>query len=514
MKIKNIYILIGLFFACVGTLTAQQPLLNVGDAAPAISALKWVKGEPVTALEKGKVHVLEFGATWCKPCIAAIPHISELAEKYGEKVNVMSWFVMEFTKVPESRTNPPYLDRVERFVTKQGEKMRYKVAVDDIDRTMERIWLKPTGVTGVPHTFIVDRNGYIAWIGVSTQFEAVDEMVAYVTSADYDLQDRVQQSQDVERQIQQFDPALPFLVDGNGGKGKDYMFRSLLRKSKTYYKVPKTPFISSQGWFDRSLPSYHGQKGLAQFVNITLLDLYYAAYGDTLYYTYVPFTRNPYTLEWPDSVANPNAKRLYGVSWHEPVLEVQDPSPFGPLIWRTRKPKYLGNKYDYSVEVPEDRASAGYLQEVMQRDLMNYFGYEVSVETRPMPCWKLTATKKAKKLLETKTPGESFRETFPDDGSYVYKNAIVEDIIWSLASKFGIRGFDYGYLPPEKQAPFVDATGLDIEIDYTFQKSHHTDFGAFKAYLDSMGLKLERSTTPMKVVVIRDPDDQKMDKFN
>ncbi len=36
--------------------------------------------------------------------------------------------------------------------------------------------------------------------------------------------------------------------------------------------------------------------------------------------------------------------------------------------------------------------------EVMQRDLKNYFGYEVSEETRLMPCWKLTVVKEADKL--------------------------------------------------------------------------------------------------------------------
>ncbi|NNF32772.1 MAG: redoxin domain-containing protein [Saprospiraceae bacterium] len=36
----------------------------------------------------GKIHVINFWATWCKPCVAEMPYIDALTEKYGEDIKV------------------------------------------------------------------------------------------------------------------------------------------------------------------------------------------------------------------------------------------------------------------------------------------------------------------------------------------------------------------------------------------------------------------------------------------
>lgn len=111
----------------------------------ALAKAEFVKGAPPTAWEPGKVYVLECWATWCGPCIAAIPHVDGLYDKYHEKgLNVVGVNVFENGK-----------DKVSAFVTKKGDGMSYPVAYVGKGGAFEEAWLKPAGVDSIPHAFVV-----------------------------------------------------------------------------------------------------------------------------------------------------------------------------------------------------------------------------------------------------------------------------------------------------------------------------------------------------------------------
>jgi thiol-disulfide isomerase/thioredoxin len=156
----------------VSVLSASAEGLGVGDKAPALKVKGFVKGKPVTKLDKGKVYVVEFWATWCGPCRTTIPHLTELQKKHKDVTFIG---VSAFERDQKA---------VQPFVKEMGDKMDYRVALDSVpagkkggDGAMAKNWMIAAGQNGIPTAFIVDGEGRIAWIGHPTQMEAPLEKI-------------------------------------------------------------------------------------------------------------------------------------------------------------------------------------------------------------------------------------------------------------------------------------------------------------------------------------------------
>jgi thiol-disulfide isomerase/thioredoxin len=155
----------------------------IGKPPPPITVAKWVKGEPLTGFEKGKVYVVDFWATWCGPCKAAIPHLTRLAHEHKGRVEVVGVSISEHQK---DAKDTAYIEHVEKFVAKMDDRMDYRVAVDTPDKAMHDTWFKPAGTGGIPTAFIIDQKGLIAWIGIGDPKD-VQRIVGEVLAGTFDI---------------------------------------------------------------------------------------------------------------------------------------------------------------------------------------------------------------------------------------------------------------------------------------------------------------------------------------
>ena len=165
-------LLTSLLLAPLAALHAAAPQLKVGDLAPPLKVSQWAAGTPIGSFEAGRVYVVEFWATWCAPCIAAMPHLAELQRKHEKGgLTVIAVAVKDEAKA------------VKDFVAKRASDWNHPVATDDAEGFMAKHWLDKSGREGIPQTFLVDRKGSIVWIGHPMR---VDGPLAAVLAGTFD----------------------------------------------------------------------------------------------------------------------------------------------------------------------------------------------------------------------------------------------------------------------------------------------------------------------------------------
>jgi thiol-disulfide isomerase/thioredoxin len=153
--------------------------LTIGSPAPPLEIEHWFSDgdgrfSRTENMEPGKVYVIEFWATWCGPCLSAMPHLSKLQEDYQDRgVQIISVSDEDQEVVEEflARTVPGKEEMTYAQLT-----ANYCLTTDP-DKSVMNDYFRAAGQTGIPCAFVVGKTGLVEWIGHPMSMDDVLEQV-------------------------------------------------------------------------------------------------------------------------------------------------------------------------------------------------------------------------------------------------------------------------------------------------------------------------------------------------
>lgn len=136
---------------------SEKPPSSGGDMAPTFT-LDSMNGAGKLTIEKGKVTIVDFWATWCEPCKKSFPKLQELHVKHKSSgLNVLA------ISVDDDKKDIP------AFIKRYGAK--FPVGWDS-DHSIAHNYKPET----MPSSFVVDKNGKIRFRHVGYHPGEEDEL--------------------------------------------------------------------------------------------------------------------------------------------------------------------------------------------------------------------------------------------------------------------------------------------------------------------------------------------------
>lgn len=118
--------------------------------------------------KKGKVVLVNLWATWCGPCIAEMPHLKELQEKYQAN----GFEVLGLNTGDNDSGEPEPIDKIRAFVAEKG--LNYPIGYADEKFFSEM--LKITRMAGIPQSILINREGKMTGIFKGGGPRVINEM--------------------------------------------------------------------------------------------------------------------------------------------------------------------------------------------------------------------------------------------------------------------------------------------------------------------------------------------------
>ena len=166
MKIKFILLLISsVVFVSCNTKNKKSDATNLKFTDGAIRILNYDQLKPLLEQEDDKIHVVNFWATWCKPCVEELPAFEKLDREYKDKNVELLLVSLDFPNQIKSELLP--------FIKERNLKPEV-VVLDDPDQDKWINGISKDWSGAIPAT-IIYKNGKRAFFEQSFNYDLLTQ---------------------------------------------------------------------------------------------------------------------------------------------------------------------------------------------------------------------------------------------------------------------------------------------------------------------------------------------------
>ncbi len=130
-------------------LLVAMVLASGASIAQEAEVVKFDRVETIMQKKSDKLQVINFWATWCKPCIVEMPYFEKIADKYADSME-LTFISLDFADQLDKKVKP--------FLTKR--EIKSKVLL--LDNTDYNSWINKVDTRwsgAIPATIIIEPGG-------------------------------------------------------------------------------------------------------------------------------------------------------------------------------------------------------------------------------------------------------------------------------------------------------------------------------------------------------------------
>lgn len=428
------YCLLALLWPAMNGL-AQTPLqkipaLTIGDQLPDL-VMTNLYNYPSAAVHlsslKGKMIILDFWSTWCASCIAAFPKMHRLQKEFDGQLQV---FLVNTYEGDSIKKVKPFFDR---RTAGTGEKVTLPYS------------LLQTGLSPyfpyrfIPHYVWIDQTGKV--VAITSQFEVTSQNIRSALAGNT-------AGIHTKNDLLDFDNRKPLFVQGNGGEGNEFLYRSIF-----------TGYVEGVGNVSGIVRTPEGKITRIYLINNSPLGLLRMAYPDK--------------LELPYNRIITEAKNGYQFKYG---------STEDSLMYK--------NACCYDLSIPP--ATIEETVQYMQQDIFRIYHVRVKSEVRNLHCILLKIDGTGASPL-TKGGKETIFIAKTSPQKYLQNQPLT--VLAEILNDH----------PALKQLPVITGQEGTQRIDLVFPPGFdEMDEPALKAFLKNAGLLVTPQESPLNVAVISD----------